>query len=229
MANAYFEFQIEGAAESQRFELTDETGEAVIGRSSECAWVVSSGAVSRRHARVQRQGKDVTIEDLNSSNGTFVNGERLTGPRALSDQDRIQLGSVEGRFVMPPPEPDSQATVAFDEQRTIFAPLSPPPPPPAASAAKPAVEPAARKAGTGTHTITAAEPPPPEPATVPPPAVAPPPAEPPKPDTAPTTPPAHPLAAAAGAGPSYIELAVIAIASFLAVFGIGALLIRFVL
>ncbi len=233
MANAYFEFQVEGAAESRRFELTDETAEAVIGRSSECAWVVPSGAVSRRHARVLRRGNDVTIEDLGSSNGTFVNGERLTGPRALRDQDRIQLGSIEGRFVMPPPEPAADATIAFDAQRTMLAPpkpaAAPPPPPPVAAAPPtPAVEPGAKKGDTGTRTVTSPEPPAGPPAA----------AKPPKADTATTTPAAGPLAPAAprpsqftpaaGAGPSYVELAVIAIASFLAVLGIGALLIRFV-
>lgn len=252
--SAYFEFRIEGFAESRRFELSDEAGEAVIGRSSECQWMVSSGAVSRRHARVQRRGKEVTIEDLGSSNGTFVNGERLTGPRALRDQDRVQLGSVEGRFVMPP-EPASDATIAFDAQQTILAPpkarAAPPPPPPppppsppppaSAPPAPPTPVPAAKRGATGTHTITA------ESAAA---AAAPPPAPAPKVETATATPATAPLAPApapapaappppsrpapaasttARRGPSYVELAVIAIVSFLAVFTIGVLLIRFVL
>jgi len=49
-------------------------------------------AVSARHARVTRQGDDWLVEDLDSRNGTWVNGRRITAPVALRNGDRILLG-----------------------------------------------------------------------------------------------------------------------------------------
>ena len=69
-------------------------GEHVIGRDPRCAvWVDASG-VSRRHACVE-VGTDATrVSDLESSNGTFVAGQRVISPRLLSDGDVLELGSA---------------------------------------------------------------------------------------------------------------------------------------
>src|SRR6185312_15711290 len=50
--------------------------------------------VSRRHAVIRVAAGVLEVEDLGSLNGTWVNGERLQGPRALSAGDFVQLGSV---------------------------------------------------------------------------------------------------------------------------------------
>lgn len=52
--------------------------------------------VSRRHARILKQGNKVVIEDMNSVNGTFVNGKKLDPylPEALRDGDLLRLGRV---------------------------------------------------------------------------------------------------------------------------------------
>ena len=69
-------------------------GENVVGRDPRCdAWVDVSG-VSRRHARIAVAGDEVTIEDLDSSNGTFVGGRKVTAPRRLEDGDVLELGSA---------------------------------------------------------------------------------------------------------------------------------------
>ncbi len=47
---------------------------------------------SFRHARIARQGHALVIEDLGSTNGTYLNDEPLTGPRPLHDGDRIRIG-----------------------------------------------------------------------------------------------------------------------------------------
>ena len=47
---------------------------------------------STRHAKITRQGRTVVIEDLGSTNGTYLNGEALTGPQPLHDGDRIRIG-----------------------------------------------------------------------------------------------------------------------------------------
>jgi hypothetical protein len=50
---------------------------------------------SSRHARITRQGPALVIEDLGSTNGTYLNDEPLTGPRPLHDGDRIRIGDCE--------------------------------------------------------------------------------------------------------------------------------------
>lgn len=69
-------------------------GEHVVGRDPRCqVWVDASG-VSRRHARLDVEATSTTIVDLESSNGTFVGGVRLTAPRRLEDGDIIELGAA---------------------------------------------------------------------------------------------------------------------------------------
>ena len=69
-------------------------GENVVGRDPRCdVWVDASG-VSRRHARIVLAEGGATIEDLGSSNGTFLRGQRVTAPRELTDGDELELGSA---------------------------------------------------------------------------------------------------------------------------------------
>ncbi len=50
---------------------------------------------SSRHARITRQGRALVIEDLGSTNGTYLNDEPLTGPQPLHDGDRIRIAGCE--------------------------------------------------------------------------------------------------------------------------------------
>lgn len=63
-----------------------------IGRDPTNDVVLDSPMVSRFHAKVERVGKRFRVQDLNSSNGTFINGERLTGERWLNETDTIRIG-----------------------------------------------------------------------------------------------------------------------------------------
>ncbi len=54
---------------------------------------------SSRHARISRQGPVVVIEDLGSTNGTYLNDELLTGPQPLHSGDRIRIGDSEFSYV----------------------------------------------------------------------------------------------------------------------------------
>jgi len=82
--------------------LTDPTGREhplikdsiVIGRAVENDIVVTSKRVSREHACVRRDGWRVVLEDMGSTNGTFLNDERVLSPIALHDEDRIKVGDV---------------------------------------------------------------------------------------------------------------------------------------
>jgi pSer/pThr/pTyr-binding forkhead associated (FHA) protein len=69
-------------------------GEVTLGRSVACNIVAEGGAVSKVHARIERTVDQLVLTDLNSSNGTFVNGVKVM-TALLGDGDVILLGGVE--------------------------------------------------------------------------------------------------------------------------------------
>lgn len=83
---------INGTNRGSRFEI-DSAHEAVIGRSVGCRIRLDDSEVSRQHARISHDGKDFVLKDLNSANGTRINGRSVT-ERVLCNGDHIQLGST---------------------------------------------------------------------------------------------------------------------------------------
>lgn len=84
---------------AHRFRLVLETrevqlmeGENVIGRDPDAALWVDHPSVSRRHARIVVGGDTATLEDLESKNGTFLNGKRIEKRTALADGDELRIG-----------------------------------------------------------------------------------------------------------------------------------------
>jgi len=75
----------------QSLPLTD--GEHIAGRDAECSLVVDGTTVSRRHARITVARGTAMIEDLGSTNGTHVNGTRISAPTRLAPGDEFALGS----------------------------------------------------------------------------------------------------------------------------------------
>jgi hypothetical protein len=74
-------------------------GEQAVGREEGSGHALAGeSSVSRTHAKLTRAGDAVTIEDAGSTNGTFVNGQRLSGPQALSHGDSVQFGAVQVRY-----------------------------------------------------------------------------------------------------------------------------------
>ncbi len=65
----------------------------LIGREEGCGLTLPDRQVSRRHATIYRRGDCYYIKDEQSRNGTFLNGELLTSPRALEDGDEIGIAS----------------------------------------------------------------------------------------------------------------------------------------
>lgn len=65
-----------------------------IGRGVDNEIVIASKRVSREHARIRREGRKLVLEDLNSTNGTFLNEQRVLGSEILRDGDRIMIGDV---------------------------------------------------------------------------------------------------------------------------------------
>lgn len=69
-----------------------------VGRLPECTIRIEDGNVSREHARIQPSAKGYAVHDLGSTNGTLVNGQRITGSQILADGDIISFGSTHVRF-----------------------------------------------------------------------------------------------------------------------------------
>lgn len=69
-------------------------GEITIGRSRGCGVVLRDPSVSRSHALLSAQAAQVTLQDLGSSNGTYVNGKRLEQETPLAEGDRVVIGET---------------------------------------------------------------------------------------------------------------------------------------
>ena len=80
----------------QVLSLADEIN--VIGRGQECSHVLDAATVSRRHARILIRAGCATIEDLGSTNGTFVNKQPVRNATALKDGDEVSFGTLDMRF-----------------------------------------------------------------------------------------------------------------------------------
>lgn len=111
------------AGESSTHDLSlDET---VIGRLPECQIQIDSNMVSRKHARIVRNGNQFLVEDLGSGNGTTVNGVRIAALTVLKHDDRVKLGPILIRFVdhanatQSPPPPKAPPRDSFSPEKTF--------------------------------------------------------------------------------------------------------------
>lgn len=122
-----------GVGAGKVFQL--EKSELHVGRDVTNDLVISDEKVSRRHARLYTEGDQYVVEDLGSTNGTFINGARLSGPHLLRVGEQITFGET--------------SIVAFeridhDPNATVMSTITSSPstvqaPPPEASAPKPRV------------------------------------------------------------------------------------------
>lgn len=105
-----------------------EKSEAFIGRDLNNDIVINDPEVSRRHARVYLQGGNYVIEDLGSTNGTTVNGQRLMGPHVLRPGELVVLGEhVNLLFEAVAPEEEATVVSAPSGQPAPVKPFYPPP------------------------------------------------------------------------------------------------------
>ena len=107
-----------------------EGDQLMIGRDSSNAVAISDAEVSRRHSRLTFQGGKYVLEDLGSTNGTFVNGQRLAGPHVLKAGDVVALGE-QIVLMYDAVNIDPGATVA--SPRNIVRPVAVPAPQPVAA------------------------------------------------------------------------------------------------
>jgi EmrB/QacA subfamily drug resistance transporter len=119
-----------GPEPGRMFALGEET---VLGRDPAAEIVLADpkGELSRRHARIGVTGGVVVVEDLGSTNGTLLNGERIGEARALHSGDRIEIGDYVLEFSSPI-ELDSGVAQAGADPPPAAAPAPPPAAPPPA-------------------------------------------------------------------------------------------------
>jgi sigma-B regulation protein RsbU (phosphoserine phosphatase) len=100
-------------SDGKRFPLeTGSISRITIGRSRRSSIPLTDPSLSRRHAELQRRGRNWILHDCGSRNGTLVNGERIKEPRVLRAGDVIELGRLSLLFE---PEPESIATVRISD------------------------------------------------------------------------------------------------------------------
>jgi len=89
---------VERAAGHESGVAYDLTGGAILGRG-DVELKLDDPFASSHHAKISRQGRTLVIEDLGSTNGTFLNDTPLTGPQPLHDGDRIRIGDSEFSYL----------------------------------------------------------------------------------------------------------------------------------
>jgi len=89
----------------------------LVGRSSDLDMVLVEDMVSRKHARIAMQGDQIWIEDLGSTNGTFVNGEKIKRAR-LKEGDRVLIGTSILKLIAADSAPES-STSQTDAKREL--------------------------------------------------------------------------------------------------------------
>ena len=129
-----------GPSAGERIEVA---GEVELGRASSPA-LQEDAEISRRHALVRSGDAGLEIEDAGSSNGTFVNEERITGARTLAHGDRVRIGQT-----------ILEVDAAAGPPGVAAAPAAAPVPPPQAAAPQ---QPAAAAPPAGTQPMPPAEP-----------------------------------------------------------------------
>lgn len=157
------------------FEIPE--GGSTIGRGGECTFTIAAKSVSRVHARFERRGESLSLEDLGSRNGTRVNERALSGVIELHPGDRIRFGAVEtlveeeaeeigetvlapgGETVLAKPPPTVELPEAGAPPAAESAPAPDPiAPPPAAAPTTNAPKPAAVDPAAATRIAPAAAP-----------------------------------------------------------------------
>ncbi|WP_051807549.1 FHA domain-containing protein [Actinoplanes subtropicus] len=113
----------------RRIEVSRDT--LLVGRGDGCDIRFDDPFVSRTHARLQRHGHAVYVQDLGSSGGTFVNGVAAAGPTELRHGDIVRFADVELRFAAV--EPRSGPAVESLPDAWPGSTTPPPPPPPSPS------------------------------------------------------------------------------------------------
>ncbi len=108
MTNDAFRYVL--SVEGREIDLSD--GEATLGRSRTSSVRLEHESVSRSHALLTLNKGEAIVKDLNSSNGTYVGGKRISRETRLQNGDRIQIGAaVVDLRILPPNEPSERTAL----------------------------------------------------------------------------------------------------------------------
>ena len=93
----------------------------IIGRETAANVCLADGAVSRRHSKIEKKDEGFVITDLESLNGTFVNGVPIRS-RVLEHGDRVRIGDSQFLFLLHDGEPSKSSEVTLDEMQIVTGP-----------------------------------------------------------------------------------------------------------
>jgi predicted component of type VI protein secretion system len=150
-----------GPTPGKTFTLTKP--EMYIGRDISNDIVINDAEVSRKHVRLLVQAGQYVLEDLGSTNGTFINGQRISGPHILMAGQTVQMGeNVVVVFEIPSFDPDATALMGANvtAMEPAPAPVAQAAPPPVASSLPPAPPPVMPLQPEPAATYTGQAPPP---------------------------------------------------------------------
>ena len=82
----------ESSNNKKLIELLKKQSSVIIGRSNEADITIKDNIVSRKHARITKKGNRYILEDINSTNGVFVNGKKINGKKEISPSDEVRIG-----------------------------------------------------------------------------------------------------------------------------------------
>lgn len=117
--------------------LSFDQHEVMIGRVQGNDIVLAKGNISKRHTKIESSGGRMTVSDMKSTNGTYVNGRKIAEPTPVRGGDRIFVGDF--LIVLNPGAPALESSPSGARRM----PGPPPPPPPPASASQSAFRPSA--------------------------------------------------------------------------------------
>jgi len=105
------------------------TPEIIVGREASNGVAINDGEVSRKHAKLSLQGSTYVIQDLGSTNGTFINGKRISTPQVLNPGDAVSFGEnivlvYEAAF-----DPNATLVASSQASKTVVPASSPVPTP----------------------------------------------------------------------------------------------------
>lgn len=127
MAGAHYRLVVrQGPNPGQVYEL--EMNEISIGRDTINEIVLNDAEVSRRHARLTLEADRYKIEDLNSTNGTYIDGQRLIGPHLLAIGEIVMFGDNVGVVFegeLPPTDATVQSKVDLGATPVAAIPIPP--------------------------------------------------------------------------------------------------------
>lgn len=111
-------FKLRSTNGNQEFSLNQP--EILVGREVECQIALKSGHISRYHAKITLMPQEVVVEDLRSTNGTFINGRRITSPQTAHLGDEIRFHELAFRLVSAEESSGQEDVTVFQQALNDF-------------------------------------------------------------------------------------------------------------